>query len=807
MRSSVADPYSSQGARGGNVQYIPQPVPRMPNRPQSAHSHVQSAQKSQRRLVLGPTEGWLAMALLAVAVYCVVYSIIAAGYESSTFILPWSAFGGLFVGLGVAKIRRMPQALMHLAACLFGHWLAVYLTSFVALHISWLVLLGNIRSTVMNGGISSIPSNADMVFLFYLTFLCFFLGYFGAWLIYRVHLPWLVAFVYCSILLVNLNNVTKQDMSWLILILLAALLMLVARIHLSAQLAQWKQEGLHTDRPWLRGIISRTMQIGMLLAIGTLLLSSLVPAGGQPETGATIWNSITNVFNNITQGHIPLQNINSIVQPYQPPANFFGDQLSIVGSVHLPTGEVLYYTSSAAPQYLEGFTYDRFDGHTWTAQVSATPNSFGADTALPLDAALLNSTQITTDVTIVVPPEGTKHYIFGPPQPTSFDVATNIYGSGGGVASAWTQQSPLVMGEHYQVVSTQPIAAPADMEAVPYLQGNGDYWQQDPNYPLFKAYYLQTPTDLSANVLQTARLWTRGTTNPYDALRQLEAHLSNQNVYTYSVDNPPVPSNVDAVDWLLQTRKGYCTYYASAMVVMARLLDIPTRMVNGFSHGHFDPQRNVWEVDGSDAHSWVQAYLPGFGWVSFDPTPGYSTNAAPIQQPTPSPVPTPKPVKSTPTPPKSKGTVPVKPPTMPPSSTSGTPNGSEGQNLLIALTIGSLLFSLLVLLLALVVRWWRGLYPESTVIAGMYWRLCRIASWAGFAPRESQTPYEYSFLLSQRVPRQAVPLQRLTDLFVREKYAGPCNLPPHILHEMGEKVRPDLRKAMIRLLFSRFRRR
>src|SRR5579863_5110346 len=161
MRSSVAEPYSSQGARGGNVQYIPQPVPRMsqrPNRPRSAQPMVQPAQKSQRRLVLGPTEGWLAMVLLAVAVYCVVYSIIAAGYESSTFILPWSAFVGLFVGLGVAKIRRMPQGILHLAACLSGYWFAVFLTSFVALHISWIVLLSNIRSTITAGGISSIAT-------------------------------------------------------------------------------------------------------------------------------------------------------------------------------------------------------------------------------------------------------------------------------------------------------------------------------------------------------------------------------------------------------------------------------------------------------------------------------------------------------------------------------------------------------------------------------------------------------------------------------------------------------------------------
>ena len=801
MRSSVAEPYAAQGARGSNGQYDSRFGQVVPPVPPPGRSSVLSVQKPRRQLVFAPAEGWLAMALLAVAVSCVVYSIISANYESNTFILPWGAFAGLFVGLGVSKVRKIPQGILHLAACLLGHWLSVYLTSVVALHISWLVLLGNIRSTIMGGGISSIPTSADMVFLFYLTFLGFFLGYFGAWLIYRVHLPWLVVFVYCSIMLVNLNNVTKQDMSWLLVILLAALLLLVVRIHLSAQLAQWKQEGLHTDRPWLRGIIARSMSIGLLLALGTLVIGSIIPAGGQPRTGASVWNNLTNVFNNITQGHLSLQNPGSILQPYQAPANFFGDQLSITGSVHLPAGQVLYYTSSAGPQYLEGFTYDYFDGHTWTSVVSTTPQSFPAEMPLPTDAALQNSTQITTDVTVVVPPQGTKYYIFGPAQPTAFDVATSIYGSG--VTSAWTQQSPLAIGEHYQVVSTQPVAAPSDLEAVPYPQDGADFWQQDPNYQELRAFYLQTPPDPGSSILRTSRQWTQGTTNPYDALRQLESHLSDQTIFTYSVDNPPVPTNVNAVDWLLQTRKGYCTYYATAMVMMARLLGIPTRMVNGFSQGHLDLRRKVWEVDGSDAHSWVQAYFPGYGWVNFDPTPGYTTNAAPTQQSTPPPVPTTKPTRPATTPVTRKGGGSGLLPTTP-ANTSGTLNGA-GQTLLVGLTIGSLLLSLLVLLLALVTRWWRNLYPESTVIAGMYWRFCHVAQWVGCGPKESQTPYEYSFLLSQRLPRHATPLRRLTELFVREKYAGAGKLPPHILHEVGEQVRPGLRKAMLRLLFVRFR--
>src|SRR5205807_4637442 len=71
----------------------------------------------------------------------------------------------------------------------------------------------------------------------------------------------------------------------------------------------------------------------------------------------------------------------------------------------------------------------------------------------------------------------------------------------------------------------------------------------------------------------------------------------------YSLQNDPIPPNKDVVDWLLETHRGYCTYYASTMAIMGRLLGIPTRVVSGFSQGHFDQQRNIWAVDGSDARS------------------------------------------------------------------------------------------------------------------------------------------------------------------------------------------------------------
>src|SRR5262249_46367294 len=143
--------------------------------------------------------------------------------------------------------------------------------------------------------------------------------------------------------------------------------------------------------------------------------------------------------------------------------------------------------------------------------------------------------------------------------------------------------------------------------------------------------YLTLPEHLGPLVHQDVSTWTAGTNNAYDALKQIEQHLSDPTVFHYSLNNPPIPDDTDVISWLLQTKTGYCTYYATAMTIMARMLNIPTRMVNGFSQGKY--QNGEWVVNGSDAHSWVQAFFPGYGWINFDPTPGFFPNALPSQQP------------------------------------------------------------------------------------------------------------------------------------------------------------------------------
>src|SRR5207248_1624954 len=314
MRSSVVESRSPESAEIRDSKTSYRPGFRIPDLDPQRQSMQSTVHKSlEHQLALTPGEGWLSMLLLAIAVYSVVFSIISANWVGFSYILLFSTAVGLLLGLCIAKIQRFPQAILHLAAVLLGHWLSIWLVSTFAYHISWLLLLENLRSVISGGFTSTVSSNSEMVFLFYLTFLSFFLAYFGVWLIYRARLPWLVALVYCAIMLVNLNYI-KQDLSYLVIIMLAALSLLIIRIHLVNQLTQWTSEGLYIDRVWLQNITRRFVQIGALFTLLILFISLMLPMVSQPAPGTNFWNNLDNFWANITHGQISLTSPGMLLQ-------------------------------------------------------------------------------------------------------------------------------------------------------------------------------------------------------------------------------------------------------------------------------------------------------------------------------------------------------------------------------------------------------------------------------------------------------------------------------------------------------------
>lgn len=100
---------------------------------------------------------------------------------------------------------------------------------------------------------------------------------------------------------------------------------------------------------------------------------------------------------------------------------------------------------------------------------------------------------------------------------------------------------------------------------------------------------------------------------------RLETHLMQK--YNYTLDFVGRSADNPIEDFLFKYRSGQCEYFASSMVLMLRSQGIPARLVTGFLGGELNPFEGYYIVRDSNAHAWVEAYLPGEGWTTFDPTP------------------------------------------------------------------------------------------------------------------------------------------------------------------------------------------
>jgi transglutaminase-like putative cysteine protease len=131
--------------------------------------------------------------------------------------------------------------------------------------------------------------------------------------------------------------------------------------------------------------------------------------------------------------------------------------------------------------------------------------------------------------------------------------------------------------------------------------------------------YLRLPRQTDPRISQLAEQITASSPSNYDKALAIEQYLRTHFGYTLQLSRTP-PADPLA-NFLFERKQGHCEYFASSMAVMLRTLGIPSRIVNGFRGGEFNDLTGQYVVRASNAHSWVEAFFPGFGWISFDPTP------------------------------------------------------------------------------------------------------------------------------------------------------------------------------------------
>jgi transglutaminase-like putative cysteine protease len=138
--------------------------------------------------------------------------------------------------------------------------------------------------------------------------------------------------------------------------------------------------------------------------------------------------------------------------------------------------------------------------------------------------------------------------------------------------------------------------------------------------------YRQVPAELPARIAKHARDITKDAKSTYDKVVAVEQWLESNLTYTLEMRSPGEQEPIDF--FLFTRRKGHCEYFASAMTIMLRTLGIPARNVNGFLGGEWNEYDEYLAVRARDAHSWVEVYFDGVGWVTFDPTPSSSAGSS-----------------------------------------------------------------------------------------------------------------------------------------------------------------------------------
>jgi transglutaminase-like putative cysteine protease len=292
----------------------------------------------------------------------------------------------------------------------------------------------------------------------------------------------------------------------------------------------------------------------------------------------------------------------------------FANSEKIVMTIH--TGELPPIPTEMLPApapryYWRGVVYAQYMGTGWVSS-TVTKQSISADT--PLLPALLNEYHLIKMDVQMVEPEGR---LFWSGTLFSVDVPFTAQWRLRPTSDLFADQTALVQADLFAAVS-EVIAYHAETY-IPSPTLN-DLRSASSEYPeeIFNR-YLVLPRDVPDRVITLAFKITEGIENPYDKAKAIETYLRKN--YPYDLEVPAPPPDQDVADYFLfDLKKGYCDYYATAMVVMARAIGLPARFVSGYSPGSYDAPNARYVIRELNAHSWAEVYFPEIGWVEFEPT-------------------------------------------------------------------------------------------------------------------------------------------------------------------------------------------
>ena len=291
---------------------------------------------------------------------------------------------------------------------------------------------------------------------------------------------------------------------------------------------------------------------------------------------------------------------------------------------------------------LDAFADDRWDEDLYVVDSDVpNPATLTDDPLLPASAR--NRSKWTrADVTIDALRDSR---LVAPGQPVQYDTKEieGVQYQGGGVARA---PGFLPRGAEYTAWGYAPDPTPAQLaksppDYPPEIEFGGADLRlpHGPVVPTFgtsehaqwaASYFRDNYEGRRYRPLYDVAVRTAGNArNPYAAAVALEAWFRSAGGFVYD-EHPPLARGIPPlVQFVTKTKRGYCQHFAGAMALMLRYLGIPSRVAAGFTSGSYDDERKQWTVYDRDAHTWVEVWFNGYGWLPFDPTPSRGTLGAP----------------------------------------------------------------------------------------------------------------------------------------------------------------------------------
>jgi len=268
--------------------------------------------------------------------------------------------------------------------------------------------------------------------------------------------------------------------------------------------------------------------------------------------------------------------------------------------------QVLFTVETNQRAYWRIAALDLFDGTLWRSQGQFRSTNDNLPVEYPSDAPV--------DVITATFDLGELNVVWAPAAylPTGFE---NLSESGVNFESESatfivdTNDQRESNGLRYTVTSQVPNFTPALLTELAATSND----RVDPRY-------LDLPSDYSPLARQTALDLTAGISDPYQQALALQNYFRDN--FTYDIDVAK-GHDIRRLEDFLAVQRGYCEQFAGTFASMARSIGLPSRVATGFTPGDPDPNNpNRYMVKGKHAHAWPEVFIPGAGWVGFEPTPG-----------------------------------------------------------------------------------------------------------------------------------------------------------------------------------------